>query len=126
MGGGGVVAVGDGTGGVATLGGSGSASAMAPDAGAVGAGGGATPPEPASTVGIDINGTFVPRDHAIVFLHFGHSNMAGRAVRPAALMPYFYTPRPNLWSYTKGKFVPAKEPTAPDGDPSQGAGPGMA
>src|SRR5262245_3774617 len=33
------------------------------------------PPSP----GIDINGTHVPRERAIVFIHFGHSNMAGLA-----------------------------------------------
>ena len=93
--------------------------------GAAGSDPGTVPP-PDPTEGIDINGTFVPRDHAIVFIHFGHSNMAGRAVIPASLMSYFYTPRANLWSYQDGQFVPAKEPTAPDNTIGQGAGPGMA
>src|SRR5687768_7886563 len=67
-------------------------------------------PEP----GIDINGTVVPRDRAIVFIHFGHSNMAGLAQSPEALRSYFFDPAPQLWSYQgDGRFEPAREPTAP-------------
>jgi hypothetical protein len=77
--------------------------------------------------GVDINGVHVPRDKAVVFIHFGHSNMAGLADRPAALTPYFFETAPRLWSYQGGgKFVAAKEPTAPDPPYHLGAGPGMA
>jgi hypothetical protein len=80
----------------------------------------------ANGAGISINGVWVPKDKAIVFIHFGHSNMAGHGQNPASLQPYFYTPQPGLWSYLGGgKFVAAKEQTAPD-PPGQGAGPGMA
>jgi hypothetical protein len=83
----------------------------------------AAPGEPT----IDINGTQVPRSKAIVFVHFGHSNMAGLAQSPQSLRPYFFTTQAQLWSYQgAGKFVPAKEPTAPDPPVHLGAGPGMA
>ena len=73
-----------------------------------------------------INGTFVPKEKAIVFIHFGHSNMRGQASTPASLMPYFYTTQPGLWSYQGGTtFVLAKEPTAPEGIITL-AGPGTA
>jgi hypothetical protein len=77
--------------------------------------------------GIMIGNQFVPRARAIVFLHIGHSNMAGRATGPADLKPYFYDPDPHLFVYAKGgTFRPAKEPTAPDNEMGQAAGPGMA
>jgi hypothetical protein len=77
--------------------------------------------------GVTIAGRFVPRAKAIVLLHIGHSNMAGRASTPAALEPYFYDPDPQLWTYKKGgAFSQAREPTAPDNEAGQAAGPGMA
>jgi hypothetical protein len=77
--------------------------------------------------GVTIDGHFVPRARAIVFLHLGHSNMAGRATKPAALMSFFYDVDPHLWTYAKGgTFRAAKEPTAPDNEAGQAAGPGMA
>ena len=83
----------------------------------------AAPGEPT----IDINGTAVPRSKAIVFVHFGHSNMAGLAQSPQSLRPYFFNTQAQLWSYQGGgRFVPAKEPTAPDPPVHLGAGPGMA
>jgi hypothetical protein len=94
---------------------------------------GPRPPEPDAAVtmdppgaGVMINGRFVPRSKAIVFLHLGHSNMAGRATTPPDLMPYFYDVDPQLYTYAKGLFRPAKEPTAPDNEMGQAAGPGMA
>jgi hypothetical protein len=71
----------------------------------------------------------VPRDKAIVFIHFGHSNMAGVGRKPPELLPFFFTTAPHLWSYQGGgKFVPAVEPTAPDPelDRDGAGGPGMA
>jgi hypothetical protein len=77
--------------------------------------------------GIEINGTWVPRDKAVVFIHFGHSNMAGLAQEPEDMLPFHFTPQAQLWSYQGGgRFVPAKEPTAPDPPAHLGAGPGMA
>jgi len=79
-----------------------------------------------SGVTININGTMVPKEKAIVFIHFGHSNMRGQADRPSSLMSYFYTTQAGLWMYTTGgKFVAAKEPTAPEPGINL-AGPGMA
>jgi hypothetical protein len=92
------------------------------DAGAKGDGRADSAAEPT----IDIAGTTVPRSRAIVFLHFGHSNMAGLAQSPAALRDHFFTTGARLWSYRDGVFTPAKEPTAPDPPGHLGAGPGMA
>jgi hypothetical protein len=101
------------------------AGAMAADAAAGG--------PPVSGITVSINGTVVPKEKAIVILHLGHSNMAGRAQDPAALRPYFYDTDPHLWQYQKGGvWTPAREPLCGDGGtpgvtPSnQGAGPGMA
>jgi hypothetical protein len=77
--------------------------------------------------GVTIAGQRVPRAKAVVFLHIGHSNMAGRATGPADLKPYFYDTDPHLYTYAKGGvFQLAKEPTAPDNEMGQAAGPGMA
>src|SRR5262245_53413593 len=53
----------------------------------------------APPVGVEIEGTFHPREQVLVFLHIGHSNMAGRAVSPPELRDYYYEPAPRLWSY---------------------------
>jgi len=82
---------------------------------------------PAAGPGININGIDVPRAKALVFIHWGHSNMAGHGINPTSLEPFFYTPQPQLWSYQgDGVFVPAKEQTAPDPNSTPGGGPGMA
>ena len=79
-----------------------------------------------SGAGVTINGTFVPKEKAIVFIHFGHSNMRGQASNPASLRPFFYNTQDGLWSYQGGNtFVLAKEPTAPEGTITL-AGPGTA
>ena len=78
------------------------------------------------SAGVTIAGAFIPRDKVIAILHIGHSNMAGRATMPAAIKPYFYDTDPQLWVYGKGGFKPAQEPTAPDNEAGQAAGPGMA
>jgi hypothetical protein len=84
----------------------------------------APPPPPE---GIDIDGLHVPREKAVVFIHFGHSNMAGVSRMPAELLPFFFTTAPRLWAYEGGgKFVPAMEQTAPDPSLDHGGGPGMA
>jgi Carbohydrate esterase, sialic acid-specific acetylesterase len=80
---------------------------------------------PPSGAFVDINGVRIPREKALVFIHYGHSNMAGRGINPVSLRPLFYDVHPRIWSYQdNGQFVPAREPTAPDG--GVGAGPGMA
>jgi hypothetical protein len=86
--------------------------------------------EVAPRVTVSINGVSVPRDKAVVFLHLGHSNMAGRAFDPASLRPYFYQRHPHLWRYQQGGvWTPAIEPLSGDGGTAgnpNGAGPGMA
>ena len=77
-----------------------------------------------STVGVTINGKFVSKENAVVFIHIGHSNMRGQADVPVSLKPYFYNTEDGLWSY-RGSFSLAKEPTAPEGTMTY-AGPGMA
>ncbi|HEY4186122.1 MAG TPA: sialate O-acetylesterase [Polyangia bacterium] len=78
-----------------------------------------------SGAGVMINGTFVPKEKAVVFIHFGHSNMRGQATKPSSLMSYFYNTENGLWSYNNNGFSLAKEPTAPEGTMTF-AGPGMA
>ena len=69
----------------------------------------------------------VPKDKVIVFLHVGHSNMAGRATGPPDLKPYFYDTDPHLWAYAKGgAWRPAKEPLSGDVATGDAAGPGIA
>jgi Carbohydrate esterase, sialic acid-specific acetylesterase len=108
-----------GTSGGSTAGSSGTGTAGTSGAGTAGTGGTGT-----SGAGITINGTFVPKEKAITFIHFGHSNMRGQATKPSSLMTYFYSTQAGLWSY-KGSFALAKEPTAPEGTMTL-AGPGMA
>ena len=87
---------------------------------------GAPPPSeagpPLSGITVDINGTTVPKEKVIAFIHLGHSNMAGRGGGPPSSRPYFFTDAdPHAWLY-RGKFQPALEPfTAGDelnGQPS--------
>ena len=96
-------------------------------AGATGGGvGGDSGTGGASGAGVTINGTFVPKEKAIVFIHFGHSNMRGQASNPASLRPFFYNTQPGLWSYQGNNiFILAKEPTAPESTITL-AGPGTA
>ncbi len=77
---------------------------------------------------INIGGTMVPKEKAIVFVHFGHSNMVGHGTGTPELHDYFFTPQARLWSYNGTQFTPATERTAPElSNPDQvGGGPGMA
>ena len=103
-------------------GGRGGAGSGARDAGAAPEAPPATPTGP----GLMLGGEFVPREKAIVILHFGHSNMTGLARTPTDLRSFHYDPQPRLWMYMGGTtFLPAKEQTAPSPGHS-GAGPGMA
>ena len=82
---------------------------------------------PLSGITININGTLVPKEKAIAFIHFGHSNMRGQAATPASLRPFFYDTQPQLWVYQgANRFVLAKEETAPENTTITTAGPGMA
>jgi hypothetical protein len=125
----------------------GSASEIGPTSGGAGAGGsgldGAAPDSVAppvvvpdgavpdgvlpSGVRVSIAGMSVPKEKAIVFLHIGHSNMAGRATGPADLHDFEFTTNPHLWAYAKGGvWRPAVEPLSPDSMTLPGmAGPGM-
>jgi hypothetical protein len=40
-----------------------------------------------------------PSNKMIAFIHFGHSNMAGRGEAPAAERPLFFTTTPGAWMY---------------------------
>jgi hypothetical protein len=93
----------------------------------------ATPPGP--SLPLPPGGPSSARDKTVVFLHIGHSNMAGRATLPPELKAYFYDTDPRLWSYhganpTLGNmpfgWSPAKEPLSPDAMTAGMAGPGMA
>jgi hypothetical protein len=74
-------------------------------------------------------------DKIVVFLHIGHSNMAGRATIPDSERPYFYDTSPRLWSFHGTNMIngmppylwrSAKEPLSPDAMTGTKAGPGMA
>jgi hypothetical protein len=102
------------------------------DASATGTGGAgtqadaATDTTPLSGITVNIGGTVVPKEKVLLFIHVGHSNMAGRATDPASLHDFNYTTAPRLWSYAKGGvWKPAVEPLSPDGMTLGKAGPGM-
>jgi hypothetical protein len=117
-----------GTAGAGAVGGAGATSAGAAGAGAGGAGtsgsagaagqGGGAAGLSGATV--DINGTVLPKENVVAFIHLGHSNMAGRSSGPSASRPYHFTEM-NLyaWVYHPGNWQPALEPlTAGDDDAS--------
>jgi hypothetical protein len=92
-----------------------------------GTGAGAGDAETATT--LDIGGTPVAKEDAIAFIHFGHSNMAGRATGPTGSRPYFFTETdPHAWMYHAGQPLQlAKEPyTAGDDLSGTYGGPGTA
>ena len=101
--------------------------ATLPDGGAVARpdssvrdGGGAAPGQ------VAIGGVVLPRDRVVVFLHVGHSNMAGRATTPPELQSFNYDTHPRLWAYAGGgAWRPAREPLSPDSMTGMKAGPGM-
>jgi hypothetical protein len=99
--------------------------AAAGSAAAGGAGGTAAP----SGATLDLGGVQVAKEDAIAFIHFGHSNMAGRATGPAATRPYYFDQTdPHAWMYHVGKPPElAKEPyTACDDLSGRYGGPGTA
>jgi hypothetical protein len=116
----------DGTGGSGGSSGPGAGGASR-DAAAATTDGAPVPPPEEGGPGVMIEGRFVPRSRAVVFLHIGHSNMAGRATGPEELKSFFYDPHPQLWAYGKGgQWRAAREPLAPDSSTGNDAGPGMA
>jgi hypothetical protein len=89
---------------------------------------GAASTQPAA-VTLDLGGTAVAKEDVIAFIHFGHSNMAGRATGPSQDRPYFFTQTdPHTWMYHVGKPPElAKEPyTACDDLSGTYGGPGTA
>ena len=72
-----------------------------------------------------IGGRAVPKDKVIVFIHIGHSNMAGRTNTPLELRPFNFETHPQLWAFSTGAWQPAREPTAGDYYTRGRAGPGM-
>lgn len=80
---------------------------------------------PLSGVTITLDGVDVPKEHAIAFIHIGHSNMAGRARSPNSSRAFhFEETHPRAWKYRPGSPPAlAVEPTADD-EPF--AGPGTA
>ena len=107
---------------------SGDARASADGAGGSAADAAAPMPSGPPGAGVVIGGKMIPRDKAIVYLHFGHSNMAGRTNVPAELRPHYFETHPQLWSYGKGgAWKVAKEPMSGDYLTARDdAGPGMA
>jgi hypothetical protein len=85
-------------------------------------------PPPAAT-SLSLDGTNVAKEDVIAFIHFGHSNMAGRATKPSASRAYHFTETdPHAWMYHVGKMPElAKEPyTANDDQSGRYGGPGTA
>jgi hypothetical protein len=88
----------------------------------------APPPEPPATIDgqVVIDGVPRPADKVIVFLHIGHSNMAGRTNTPSSLRAFNFDTDPRLWAFNAtGAFRPAREPLSADFLTRGRAGPGM-
>lgn len=100
------------TGGGGSGGAAGSFGNGAGQSGAPGAGGTSTPP--LSGVTIELGGVAVPKERAVAFIHFGHSNMAGYGVSPPASDSYhFKETNPRAYKYRPGSPPTlALEPTA--------------
>jgi hypothetical protein len=87
-----------------------------------GSGGGSGP----SGVTINLGGVDVPREHAIAFIHIGHSNMAGRATRPQSSRPFHFTEtHPHAFMYHPGSAPELAIEPKTAGDTDAG-GPGTA
>jgi hypothetical protein len=64
---------------------------------------------PTPVSGVITNG--VAKEKMIAFIHFGHSNMAGRGSSPATERPLFFTTSPRAWMYHVDKqWQPVQEP----------------
>jgi hypothetical protein len=94
------------TGGGTSLGGTSAAGAATGGTSAAGAAtggastGGSAGSPPLSGVTITLGTNVVPMEHAVAFIHIGHSNMAGRATVPAGSRAYHFTETdPHAWMY---------------------------
>jgi hypothetical protein len=97
----------------------------------------AAPPAAPAGGQVAIGGTLVPKEQVLVFIHVGHSNMAGRTTVPVSLRPLSFEPHPLLWAYGRGgAWRLAREPLSADSMTGScggvgcdglpfGAGPGM-
>jgi hypothetical protein len=57
--------------------------------------------------GVVLGGVTVPKENAIAFIHFGHSNMAGRGRNPAGSKAYHFTETdPHAWMYHSATLAP--------------------
>lgn len=80
-----------------------------------------------SGVTVDVNGTMLPKEDVIAFVHIGHSNMFGYGTSPSSSKAYHMTDVDlRAWQYHDGKWTPALERTATSGKTTAapGAGPG--
>jgi hypothetical protein len=82
-------------------------------------------PPPVTGDGLVIGGVARPKEKVVVFIHIGHSNMAGRTNTPAELRAFNFETDPRLWVYAMGAFAPAREPLSGDFLTRGRAGPGM-
>jgi Carbohydrate esterase, sialic acid-specific acetylesterase len=73
-----------------------------------------------------IGGRALPKEKVLVFLHIGHSNMAGRTNTPAEMRPFYFQTDPRLWTFAGATWAPAIEPLSGDFLTRGRAGPGMA
>ncbi len=95
-------------------------------AGVPSAGGASTAGGPPSGITINLGGVEVPKEKAIAFIHVGHSNMAGRATKPAASRPFHFTEtNPHAYMYHVGSMPALAIEPKTAGD-SAAAGPGTA
>jgi hypothetical protein len=70
-----------------------------------------------SGIMVDINGTMLPKEDVIAFIHLGHSNMAGRTSSPSSERPYHFEELDlHAWMFKDNLWDPAIEPTAGDED----------
>jgi hypothetical protein len=76
-----------------------------------------------SGITVDINGTMLPKEDVIAFVHIGHSNMFGYGSTPSSSKAYHFSDvNLRAWQYHNGTWTPALERTAGSGN--TGAGPG--
>jgi hypothetical protein len=128
-GGGAPVVGGGGAAPVAGLGGRAPVAGLGGSAPVAGLGGGAAPAAGSgngagrSGITVDINGTVLPKEDVIAFVHVGHSNMLGYGNRPTASRAYHFTEM-NLraWKYKGNTWSPALERTAGTGNNLAGPG----
>ncbi len=108
-----VAAGGGGSGGIPSAGGTGGLGSS----GAPATGGAAAATGGSSGILVDINGTMLPKEDVIGFIHVGHSNMAGRTARPTSETAYFFEDIDlHAWMFKNDRWDPALEPTAGDAE----------